>query len=168
MLHNSEAWVPESGRNPDTYVLKNEETRYRQRYLDLMLNVEVQNIFKTHAKIITFIQSFLDNYKSSVKVPNNVHNSTESVTGTVSDIILTKTYVAKGHNAYVVGKSVELNLLHEKTLLACIVGTIQSGSGGRISISSTVYRLPSERIYATYFGNYEKSGLPADNEARGL
>ncbi|PHU06789.1 hypothetical protein BC332_23278 [Capsicum chinense] len=168
MLHNSEAWVPESGHNPDTYVLKNEETRYRQRYLDLMLNAEVQNIFKTHAKIINFIQIFLDNHKSSVKVPNNVHNSTESVTDTVSDIVLTKTYDAKGHNAYVVGKSVEVNLLHEKTLLACIVRTIQSGSGGRISISSMVYRLPSERIYATYFGNYEKSGLPADNEARGL
>ncbi|PHT95413.1 Alanine--tRNA ligase, cytoplasmic [Capsicum annuum] len=31
-----------------------------------------------------------------------------------------------------------------------------------------VYRLPSERIYATYFGGDEKSGLPADNEARDL
>ncbi|KAK4375707.1 hypothetical protein RND71_006384 [Anisodus tanguticus] len=37
-----EAWVPGSGRNPDTYVLKDQETRYRQRYLDLMLNVEVE------------------------------------------------------------------------------------------------------------------------------
>ncbi|KAM3381587.1 alanine-tRNA ligase [Capsicum galapagoense] len=31
-----------------------------------------------------------------------------------------------------------------------------------------VYRLPGERIYATYFGGDEKSGLPADNEARDL
>lgn len=31
-----------------------------------------------------------------------------------------------------------------------------------------VYKLPSERIYATYFGGDEKSGLPADNEARDL
>ncbi|KAJ8537036.1 hypothetical protein K7X08_035437 [Anisodus acutangulus] len=31
-----------------------------------------------------------------------------------------------------------------------------------------VYRLPGERIYATYFGGDEKLGLPADNEARDL
>lgn len=31
-----------------------------------------------------------------------------------------------------------------------------------------VYGLPTERIYATYFGGDEKSGLPADNEARDL
>ncbi|XP_004241405.1 lysine--tRNA ligase isoform X2 [Solanum lycopersicum] len=58
---NPEAWVPGSGRNPDSYVLKDQETRYRQRYLDLMLNLEVRHIFKTRAKIITFIRSFLDN-----------------------------------------------------------------------------------------------------------
>nr|XP_009774900.1 PREDICTED: lysine--tRNA ligase [Nicotiana sylvestris] len=56
-----EAWVPGSGRNPDTYVLKDQETRYRQRYLDLMLNLEIRHIFKTRAKIITYIRSFLDN-----------------------------------------------------------------------------------------------------------
>ncbi|KAM3217146.1 hypothetical protein P3L10_026589 [Capsicum annuum] len=60
---NSEAWVLGSGRNPDTYVLKDQETRYRQRYLDLMINAEVRHIFKTRAKIITFIQSFLDNHE---------------------------------------------------------------------------------------------------------
>ncbi|RVW70490.1 Lysine--tRNA ligase [Vitis vinifera] len=37
------------------------ETRYRQRYLDLMLNTEVRQIFKTRAKIISYIRSFLDN-----------------------------------------------------------------------------------------------------------
>ncbi|GKD89598.1 alanine--tRNA ligase, partial [Tanacetum coccineum] len=31
-----------------------------------------------------------------------------------------------------------------------------------------VYKLPSDRIYATYFGGDEKLGLPADNEARDL
>lgn len=29
-----------------------------------------------------------------------------------------------------------------------------------------VYKLPGERIYATYFGGDEKLGLPADNEAK--
>ncbi|PHU02591.1 hypothetical protein BC332_27842 [Capsicum chinense] len=139
--------------------------------------------------------------KSSVEFPNNVHNSTESLTGTVSDTDLTRTYVAEGQNAYAVGKSVEVNLLDEKTLLSCIVRIIQLVSGGRINISSTsiayvfhryqfhqnptsdegvmavllngigiaqVYRLPSKRNYASYFGGDEKSGLPADDEARDL
>ncbi|KAF3647280.1 hypothetical protein FXO38_18739 [Capsicum annuum] len=75
--------------------------------------------------------------KSSVKVPNNMHNSTESVTSTVSDTILIESCVAEGQNAYAIGKSVEVNLLDEKALLSCIVCTIPPGSGGRIRISST-------------------------------
>ncbi|KAK2990010.1 hypothetical protein RJ640_004688 [Escallonia rubra] len=31
-----------------------------------------------------------------------------------------------------------------------------------------VFKLPTDRIYATYFGGEEKSGLPADNEARDM
>ncbi|CAA0825617.1 Lysine--tRNA ligase [Striga hermonthica] len=54
------AWVPGSGRNPEAYILKDQETRYRQRYLDLMLNMEVREIFKTRAKIISFIRRYLD------------------------------------------------------------------------------------------------------------
>ncbi|KAH7839294.1 hypothetical protein Vadar_002306 [Vaccinium darrowii] len=57
----NDIWVPGSARNPDTYILKDQETRYRQRYLDLMLNVEVRQIFKTRAKIVSYIRSFLDN-----------------------------------------------------------------------------------------------------------
>ncbi|XP_019166163.1 PREDICTED: lysine--tRNA ligase isoform X1 [Ipomoea nil] len=57
----TDVWVPGSGRNPDSYILRDQETRYRQRYLDLMLNMEVRHIFKTRAKIITYIRSFLDN-----------------------------------------------------------------------------------------------------------
>lgn len=56
-----DAWTPGSGRNPEAYILKDQETRYRQRYLDLMLNSEVRHIFKTRAKIVSYIRSFLDN-----------------------------------------------------------------------------------------------------------
>ncbi|KAL2519020.1 Lysine--tRNA ligase [Abeliophyllum distichum] len=56
----TDVWVPGSGRNLETYILKDQETRYRQRYLDLMLNMEVREIFKTRAKIISYIRSFLD------------------------------------------------------------------------------------------------------------
>ncbi|CAH1449414.1 unnamed protein product [Lactuca virosa] len=56
-----DAWTPGSGRNPDAYILKDQETRYRQRYLDLMLNSEVRHIFKTRAKIVSYVRRFLDN-----------------------------------------------------------------------------------------------------------
>ncbi|KAF5456338.1 hypothetical protein F2P56_025833 [Juglans regia] len=59
-LKKTEVWVPGSPRNPETYVLKDQETRYRQRYLDLMLNMEVRHIFKTRSKVIRYIQRFLD------------------------------------------------------------------------------------------------------------
>ncbi|XP_050246681.1 lysine--tRNA ligase-like [Quercus robur] len=39
----------------------NKETRYRQRYLDLMLNMEVRQIFETRTRIIKYIRHFLHN-----------------------------------------------------------------------------------------------------------
>jgi lysyl-tRNA synthetase, class II len=40
--------------------LKDQETRYRKRYLDLILNQQTRNIFITRSKIINYIRSFLD------------------------------------------------------------------------------------------------------------
>lgn len=37
-----------------------QETRYRQRYLDLICNPEVRGIFVTRAKIIQYVRKFLD------------------------------------------------------------------------------------------------------------
>ncbi|KNA24062.1 hypothetical protein SOVF_019180 [Spinacia oleracea] len=59
--HKGEVWVPGSTRNPDLYILKDQETRYRQRYLDLMVNTEVREIFRTRSKIVQYIRRFLDN-----------------------------------------------------------------------------------------------------------
>lgn len=42
------------------YGLKDKETRYRQRYLDLMMNDSVKQKFIVKAKIIKYIRSFLD------------------------------------------------------------------------------------------------------------
>ncbi|MFU8797697.1 MAG: amino acid--tRNA ligase-related protein, partial [Gammaproteobacteria bacterium] len=39
--------------------LANQETRYRQRYLDLMVNPETRKIFHTRSKVIQFIREFL-------------------------------------------------------------------------------------------------------------
>ena len=41
--------------------LTNVETRYRQRYLDLISNTSVKDVFKKRAKILKSIRSFLDN-----------------------------------------------------------------------------------------------------------
>uniref|UniRef100_A0A2P2KDD8 Lysine--tRNA ligase n=1 Tax=Rhizophora mucronata TaxID=61149 RepID=A0A2P2KDD8_RHIMU len=60
ILKQTETWVPGHPRNPESYVLKDQETRYRQRYLDLMLNSEVRQVFKTRTKIISCIRRFLD------------------------------------------------------------------------------------------------------------
>jgi lysyl-tRNA synthetase, class II len=40
--------------------LKNQEIRYRQRYLDLILNTETRRVFNNRAKIINYIRTFLD------------------------------------------------------------------------------------------------------------
>ncbi|CAN6282339.1 unnamed protein product [Urochloa humidicola] len=53
-------WTPGMGRNIEKYVLRDQETRYRQRYLDLMVNHEVRHIFKTRSKVVSFIRKFLD------------------------------------------------------------------------------------------------------------
>ncbi|KAJ8536947.1 hypothetical protein K7X08_035348 [Anisodus acutangulus] len=95
--------------------------------------------------------------KLSTEVPNNTHNSTESVTATMSGAVLTETYVAGGQkNAYAVGKSVEVNLLDEKALLACIVRTIPPGSGGRIRISSTLPNRLGKMLAPLHWHDYKK------------
>ncbi|XP_059304473.1 uncharacterized protein LOC132056342 isoform X5 [Lycium ferocissimum] len=95
--------------------------------------------------------------KSSAEVPNNVHNSAESVTDTLSGTVLTETYVAGGQkNAYAVGKSVDVNLLDEKALLACIVRTIPPGSAGRIRISSTLPNRLGKMLAPLHWHDYKK------------
>lgn len=43
------------------YGFKDKETRFRQRYLDLIMNEEVRQKFYTRSKIINYIRKFLDN-----------------------------------------------------------------------------------------------------------
>ncbi|KAI8759267.1 lysine--tRNA ligase [Biomphalaria glabrata] len=43
------------------YGVKDKETRFRQRYLDLMINEPVRDIFITRAKIINYLRKFFDN-----------------------------------------------------------------------------------------------------------
>jgi lysyl-tRNA synthetase class 2 len=43
------------------YGFKDQESRYRQRYLDLIMNNEVRDRFITRTKIINYLKRFLDN-----------------------------------------------------------------------------------------------------------
>jgi len=43
------------------YGFKDKETRFRQRYLDLIMNEDVRQRFYTRSKIINYIRKFLDN-----------------------------------------------------------------------------------------------------------
>ncbi|ODV75703.1 lysine--tRNA ligase KRS1 [Cyberlindnera jadinii NRRL Y-1542] len=45
----------------DHYGFKDQEQRYRKRYLDLIVNNNVRNKFITRSKIISYIRKFLDN-----------------------------------------------------------------------------------------------------------
>lgn len=38
-----------------------QETRYRQRYLDLMMNPDIQDIFRVRSRVIAGVRSYLDN-----------------------------------------------------------------------------------------------------------
>jgi len=43
------------------YGFKDVETRYRKRYLDLILNDDVRQIFITRSKVVNFVRRYLDN-----------------------------------------------------------------------------------------------------------
>ncbi|MCL7045752.1 hypothetical protein MKW94_005127, partial [Papaver nudicaule] len=49
-----------SAGNPESYTLKDQETRYRKRYMDLMLNEKVPQTFRTRAKVVSYIRRFLE------------------------------------------------------------------------------------------------------------
>nr|GEZ08192.1 lysine--tRNA ligase, cytoplasmic [Tanacetum cinerariifolium] len=53
------ALTPGRGKNPDAFIFKDLEKRYRQRYMDLMVNSQVRRILKTRASVIDYIQDFL-------------------------------------------------------------------------------------------------------------
>src|SRR5258708_30606428 len=54
--------APNLHQLPTTHTgLKNQEERYRKRYLDLILNTETRGIFITRGRIVNYVRRFLDN-----------------------------------------------------------------------------------------------------------
>lgn len=57
--------------NDTRYGFKSQDARYRQRYLDMIMNPKVRNTFITRTKIINFIKRYLDNLGFlEVETPN--------------------------------------------------------------------------------------------------
>ncbi|XP_050367342.1 lysine--tRNA ligase-like [Argentina anserina] len=55
-------WSPGRPRNPETYSLRDQETRYRKRHLDLRTNPDVEHIvIDTRSEITFYIRQFLRN-----------------------------------------------------------------------------------------------------------
>lgn len=44
----------------DWHGLRDQETRYRQRYLDLIMNDEARQTFRNRTRIVKFVRNFLD------------------------------------------------------------------------------------------------------------
>ncbi len=51
--------------------LKDVETRYRQRYVDLLVNDRAREIFRKRTAIVQFIRNFLNNAQISYSCPGN-------------------------------------------------------------------------------------------------
>ncbi|MCL7037928.1 hypothetical protein MKW94_025819 [Papaver nudicaule] len=60
VLCNTLQLIPMEKADPGGDNSNVKETRYRQRYLDLMLNKEVPQIFITRAKVVSYIRRFLE------------------------------------------------------------------------------------------------------------
>jgi lysyl-tRNA synthetase class 2 len=58
----------------DHFGLKDQETRYRQRYLDLIMNNSSRNVFVTRSKIVSYIRRYFDE-KDFVEVETPMMNA---------------------------------------------------------------------------------------------
>lgn len=147
------------------------------KLLQLVNNVSVVKIFEKHIynrnTIIIFYLSqdnntvnltnhALDSQSLPGEQPSPAASTTPSDTSNhpvnfgeipinnVTSTVLPEAYVsARQPNTLTTGKTIEVTLLDERSLLACIVRTMPAGSGGKIRISSTVS--PFKRFFFLFF-----------------
>ncbi|CAI9086942.1 OLC1v1020882C2 [Oldenlandia corymbosa var. corymbosa] len=94
---------------------------------------------------------------SSPEEGNNTATFSENASDSASDVVLTESFSSTGQKTIgMVGKSLEANLLDERSLLACIVRTIPPGSGGKIRISSTLPNRLGKMIAPLHWHDYKR------------
>ncbi|KAK3042077.1 hypothetical protein RJ639_001779 [Escallonia herrerae] len=89
--------------------------------------------------------------------PIHPTNFSEMTMSNATIAVPPEAYVSAGlKNALLVGKTAEVALLDERSLLACIVRTIPPGSGGRIRISSTLPNRLGKMLAPLHWHDYKK------------
>ncbi|GFZ06358.1 hypothetical protein Acr_18g0005530 [Actinidia rufa] len=87
----------------------------------------------------------------------NHMNSSETDMNNATGAVSSEAFVSsRQKNLHMGGKTLELPLLDERSLLACIVRTIPPGSGGRIRISSTLPNRLAKMLAPLHWHDYKK------------
>ncbi|XP_059628955.1 uncharacterized protein LOC132271552 isoform X2 [Cornus florida] len=95
---------------------------------------------------------------SSSDSPNHATNFSEAIVNNVSGSVFHELFVSsEQHNMHSAGKTSEVTLLDERSLLACIVRTIPPGSGGKIKISSTLPNRLAKMLAPLHWHDYKKT-----------
>ncbi|PSS04491.1 Unconventional myosin-XVIIIa like [Actinidia chinensis var. chinensis] len=107
-------------------------------------------------------QGFPTEQASSGNAPSsetqiNHMNSSETNMNNATGAVSSEAFVSsRQKNLHMGGKTLELPLLDERSLLACIVRTIPPGSGGRIRISSTLPNRLAKMLAPLHWHDYKK------------
>ncbi|XP_057463872.1 LOW QUALITY PROTEIN: uncharacterized protein LOC130753729 [Actinidia eriantha] len=107
-------------------------------------------------------QEFTTEQASSGNVPSsetqiNHMNFQETNMNNATGAVSSEAFVSsRQKNLHMGGKTLELPLLDERSLLSCIVRTIPPGSGGRIRISSTLPNRLAKMLAPLHWHDYKK------------
>ncbi|KAJ9546228.1 hypothetical protein OSB04_025935 [Centaurea solstitialis] len=104
-------------------------------------------------------QNSTTEHLGSAAIASEVIRSVKASEGIVSKVATATTpegYVASGLKSTLLGgKTAEMALFDEETLLACVVRTIPPGPGGRIQISSTLLSRLNKMLAPLHWADYE-------------
>ncbi|XP_024519678.1 lysine--tRNA ligase [Selaginella moellendorffii] len=55
-----ESWRPGKARDPSAYVLSDQEERYRNRVLDLIVNPDIKSVFAARTEAVNYIRTYME------------------------------------------------------------------------------------------------------------